>query len=137
MALTFRQTRAYNFTVSIIRPERTITDGIPSDDSYSLVASGVKCHLRITQNDSDAAPVGRLKRRSALTEDETHFEISVDVKDGDLIYDATPASRTAGQWGKVQGQPKLTIGSAFRRTNKQSVKVFQEDFPPAGAAALV
>lgn len=136
--ITTRQTRCYRNTVTIIRPATAVSgSGDVGDQTFSVVATLVPCHYVLTLNDDDPSGVGRIKRRSALTEDGLHCPLDTDIQSGDLVFDTTAGSPTAGTWHKVEGTPKRIIGSSVRRTNKLSVQMMEEEHPPAGAVALV
>ena len=129
-----RQQRAYSHRFNIYRASRSISSlGAPADDTWTLVAAGVPARRVLTQNDNDPTGAGRVKRRSALTEDGIHFPDGVDIKAGDLIKDVTFDTNN-GMVERVMGPPRRLPNptSGPRRPNKLIVQTFEEEKGPAG-----
>ena len=130
-ALGFRLSHLLTSTCSIYRRSDAI-DGVTKkrgEPSWTLVASGVPYFLATTQNDDDPTGAGRMKRRTALTEDDSVFHISADVRSGDLIKDTT-ADANGGTVSRVMGDPRKVPGTAWRPVESQFVKLFEEPDPP-------
>jgi hypothetical protein len=107
--LNSRQELAYQSLIRIFRRPKTVsaTTGKVTFGAWYLVADNVPALLRYTQNDSDRSGIGRIKRRSALTEDRTKVPISVDLHDQDMTVDVTtPGAPNYGNVGRVQGEPR-------------------------------
>lgn len=129
MALTWYQDKLYQNTCSIFRLTREISPstGQWSDGDIELVAADVRCHYDYTQNDDDPQPgLGRVKRRSALTEDSIHFDVAEDVRSQDWTFDTTPGSPTAGTVHRLESAPRR-LPSLGGRTPNAAVFQAMED----------
>lgn len=128
MALNGRQERVYTSRCSIYREARTtnLVTGKTTEGAPALVAASVPCRYVYTQNDDDPQGIGRLKRRSALTEDELHLDVAVDVRSNDIILDTT-GNANDGTYHRVMGAPRQLPNSGSRRTNKQVARIFEDE----------
>ena len=141
-ALVHRQLRLYRHLCKVYRASRSATasTGLVSDDTWAVVSglSSVPCHFRYTQNDSDQMGLGRLKRRSLLTEDHLKVAFDVAIRDQDLIVDVTPADENGianpnyGTVYRAMGQPRVRPTFGGRKTNERTFQIFQEEKPPSG-----
>lgn len=137
MALNLRQRRAYKSRVKVYRATRTVgADKEASDDVWAVVAGleSVPCLLTYTQDDSDPTGVGRVKRRTALTEDRLKVEASVVLRDQDLVVNVTPGDAAYGMVARIMGEPTIRDSKGPRKTNERLYQFFAEEKPPAGVA---
>lgn len=136
MALTFTQQKAYTSRMNIFRATRSrnAATGEVGDDVWGLVAANIPCAFLYTPNDSDPTGVGRIKRRTALTEDRIEMEVTVDIKDQDIVKDVTPGSPNAGTFHRVAGVPRLLESQGVRKTNHLEIQAMQEEKPPEGVS---
>jgi len=129
MALTQRQEAVYVNLVDVWRATHTFSaTGERLEGAYQRVATNVRCRLKYTQNDSDPSKAGRWKRRTALTEDSTKFDVAEDVRDTDILVDRSflasgAASPNQLAAGIVQGEPKRKPTFGQRQTNDLKVQV--------------
>jgi hypothetical protein len=127
MAFTHRQSIAYKHTVDLWQPTRTInaTTGAPSDESYTLAYSGVKCLWDYTNNYSDVpTAAGRVKRPNLMTTDSIHFESSQQVEEGWIIVNRTllpdgSQSQLYNDVSRILGSANFAESSGNRRANKK------------------
>lgn len=131
MALNRRQQRVMVHRCNIYRASRTISAGVVSDHAWALVAADVPCRYVYTQNDDDPQHVGRLKRRTALTEDQLHVPLGTDLRSQDYVRDVTPGSENEGTVHRVMGAPRKLTGFDRRPVNKAVAMLFEEEKPPA------
>lgn len=144
--LTARQEARYSNRILVVRAAAAVDPETKerSDDSFAQVAQPPPCGLapvpaayQYTQNDSDPSGIGRLKRRTALTEDQLKVPSGVDLQDGDWVIDVTPDSDNYGECSKVQGQPRKRPTLGNRQTNEQAFQLMSEEAPPFVAAAVI
>lgn len=135
MALTFTQRKTYTSTIKVYRVADRTPDALGEvpDETWAAVAglSSVPALLGYTQDDSDPTGVGRVKRRSALTEDRLYVEVDKDIRDQDLIVDVTPGVPTYGNVYRIMGQPTTMPTAGGRPTNERLYQIFQEEKFPA------
>lgn len=134
MALNWRQQRLYLSRIKVYRATRTVGADKEAGDDVWLPVPGlesVPCLLAYTQDDSDPTGVGRVKRRSALTEDRLKVAANVEIRDQDLIVNVTPGDEARGFVHRVMGQPTIRATKGFRKTNERLYQIFQEEKPPA------
>lgn len=140
MALNFRQQQLFRSLLSIYRADARTenpTSGEVSDDHYSLVVANVPCFYDYTQNDDDAVPgLGRVKRRSALTEDAIHMEVTADIRSQDYVRDVTPGSPNFGTVHRIEGEPRKIPDQGGRHFNGLIVQAMDEPHVPAQLAGL-
>ena len=123
--LNRRQSAAFRSTFSVWRAPINVnaTTALPADQTYTRASSLNYGLYGYTQNDSDPAGVGRIKRRSALTEDQLVCHSGVDVRDGDIIRNTTSGDPSVGVMHKVQGEPKLFGTYGRRVVNELTVQL--------------
>lgn len=88
--------------INVYRPPNqpnAATKKRPDSAPFALLYVGVPAHFTYTQNDDDPSGIGRIKRRSALTEDGIIVDWRADVKSGDLIKNVD--SGDAANFGAV------------------------------------
>lgn len=128
--LGFRLSRLLTSRCNIYRASSTVgSDKKRGEPTWSLIASNVPFFFAATENDDDPTGMGRMKRRTALTEDDAVFEVSVDLRSGDLIKDVT-ANANGGSISRVMGDPRKVPGTTGRPVNSQFAKLFSEPNPP-------
>ena len=131
MALNFTQRRAYRDLVDVWRKTRPDPDpetGKVADGTWELVLSAVPCYYRPTQNDNDPTGVGRVKRRSALTEDSLEMEIGLDLRAGDIVA-ITPAGGRTRIYERLMSEPQQIPTQGGFHNNCQSIQGFEEEKP--------
>lgn len=130
MALNFRQEQCYNHRFQIWR--RGITEdpatGLRTEGVYAAVGAAHPGLYSYTQNDDDPGSIGRVKRRTALTEDKLECEVSIDIRSTDLVLDLTLDSSgnpTAnyGQVHRVEGQPRKYPDQGLMELNYATVQL--------------
>jgi hypothetical protein len=135
MALNRRQSRVMVHRCNIYRATRSksATTGEVTETGWRLVAEDVPCRYVYTQNDDDPQRIGRLKRRTALTEDQLHVPLGTDLRSQDYVRDVTSGSENEGTVHRVMGAPRKLTGFERRTVNKAVAMLFEEEKPPAGA----
>jgi hypothetical protein len=130
MALNFRQQQAYNHRFQVWRRGFTEnpTTGERVEGTYALVGSTHPGLYGYTQNDDDPSSVGKIKRRTALTEDKLECEVSIDIRSTDLVLDLSldsSGSPTAnhGQVHRVEGQPRKYPDQGLMELNYLTVQL--------------
>lgn len=131
--LTFSQRKAYASRIRIYREipgAQNPTTGEVPDPTISMIADNVPALYGYTQNDDDpTGEIGRVRRRSSLTEDMAEMEKTVDIRGNDLIIDKTPGSVTYGTVHRVEGSPKYAETQGARTTNCLFVQLMQDEKP--------
>lgn len=127
MALHFRQQKAYTDTCDVYRASRTNTAGLVSDDSWARVVTGLPCLYVWTQNDDDPVGVGRMKRRTMLTEDLLLMEVGANVRSGDYVRLTTTGALQVGTIHRVMGAPKQTPDRGVRKANEQIAQLMEDE----------
>lgn len=140
MALSARQQILYTHLCTLWRPTHNLTDGTPGDDTYTLVARGIKCFYEYTPNVDDPAEIGGFKRATIFTTDKIHFDVAQDVQNGDIAFNTSlntdgTHGPNYGQVHSILGAPNKLPGSTNRQTNKQMVMAMQEEQVPEGVTA--
>ena len=140
MALDWRQIAAYRHLIHIVRVSETInsTTGAVGAETYTLVQQNVPCLMVPTDNvDTVVQGGGRLKNPSLFTMDTFHMEVSIDIRDADIIKnvsvypDGTPTPEN-GTYARVLGAPKHIASAGNRRANKLSIRTMSIEKVPAG-----
>jgi hypothetical protein len=138
--LVWRQQMLYRSRCTVFRPsegpdpgtglwpdEITVTAVYPSSDPVPALYD-------YTQNDDDAQPgLGRVKRRSALTEDGIHFPIVADVQSGDWVRDETLTDANGdpnpnrGTVHRVMGSGRKLPSLGSRTVNAKIVQAMEDE----------
>jgi len=114
----------------------TVTAGVLSEISWTKVYSALPCAFNNTQNDSDPeGAIGRIKRRSPLTEDEVRLHSDWAVYDGDYIVYKTTGDPNVNTCFRVMGEPQQFGTAGRRRINEQTLKLMSDNKPPTGVPA--
>lgn len=141
MPIQFPVSLFHRHTCNIARPSRTTdsSTGVVGDETYASVATAVACHYVLTQNDDDAnEAAGRIKRRTALTEDEIHFATSVDIRSGDFIKNTTASSKNLGTVHRVMGAARaLDDPAGLFDPHKQVLKLMEIEHVPSSLATAL
>lgn len=133
--LEWRQEQLYLSRASVFRPDQEpnpVTGLWPDNVTIRRVAAEVPCLYDYTQNDDDPETgLGRVKRRSALTEDGIHFPIVADVQSGDWVRDETPGSQNRGTVHRVMGAGKKLDNLGGRTPNARIVQAMEDEHAQA------
>lgn len=143
--LNARQLRAYRSRVDVWRKgTRTFSGtGAPTEAAYFRIRTAMPGLWDYTQNDSDPTQVGRIKRRTALTEDGFHAEVNEDLRDTDILVDVSlladgSNSPNIHTMARIQGEPRKIPNFGGRRVNAQIVQTMsipRNEWPAEIAAA--
>lgn len=140
MALNQRQERAYVRRFKVYR-SASVVDPVTkkrTPGAWAFVGE-YRGLYGYTQNDDDAGPLGRVKRRSALTEDKLECEVSVPLLSQDMVVDTSlnlDGSHGAnyGVVHRVMGEPRLMPDEGQMRLNYLTVQLMSvpANIVPAG-----
>lgn len=138
MALVDRQLALYTSSLNIYREvPGTPSGGVVPDPTFRVVVSGVPCYYDYTQNDDDPTPaLGRVKRRTALTEDEIHVEVDTDVQSGDYTRDVTVSSPSFGTVHRIMGGARQIPSHGNRQANVSILRAMESELVPPELEAL-
>lgn len=140
MALTQRQKAAYKHLCDIWSVGRTITSGVPGDETFTLAYSGVACLYQYTPNVDDVTDsVGRVKTRTIFTTDIVHFDAAQEVKDAWILVNRSlladgSHSPAYGEVHRVLGAPRIIANAGNRKANKRSVMAMSMEHAPTGVS---
>lgn len=140
MSLKHRQQQLYTHRCNVWRASRTISSGLPGEETYTLVATGVPCYYEASDNiDAPIDGLGRVRRDMILTADTVHFEIVANVQNQDVIKNVslTPAGAQSAEYGvfaRLEGAPRNVLNSSRRHPNKKQFLAYTIEKPPAGVS---
>ena len=136
MTLGARQRRLYRNTVDIYSVAVTLdpATGRPTDKSYTLEASGVKCLFGKRDSTSTPTPGGRQESDNMFSHDEVHFLANQAIGEGWVMKDVSVdrygnQAQSYGQYWIVVGEPKTWSDYGGRRAGHVAVQATRHSVP--------
>ena len=112
-----------------------------STPAWTPIAWDVPVRYLYTQNDSDPAGIARIKRRTALTEDQLHALVDCPIRDQDVILDLTTGDPfrgvNEGTYHRVQGQPRILANAGRRSIAHRVYQLMEEEQPHSDITSLL
>lgn len=130
MSLTWSQTQAYAERADIWRSSDPVDPDTKTraGATWARVVTALPCALSETQNDDDPMGLGRMKRRSSLTEDEAEVEHGSNVRRNDLLVNT---SNDPPSVYRVMGPARNLPTEGLRTANCALYQLMSEEKPPA------
>jgi hypothetical protein len=102
-----------------------------STGTIALVHAGMAAHVMWTTNDDDPSGAGRIKRRSALTEDGVIVAQDADLLSQDWVKNVDPNDENFGTVHRVMGEVRRIRG-VDEWAQVGFAKTMEDEHPPPG-----
>lgn len=136
-----RQIRLYQHRVNVWRKEAKTFDakGKPSADVWKLISKNIRCLFVPKSKFAEVlAGAGRVDPASRRTNQEIHFVLGQDVRQGDILVNVTLdrfGRKVPGYYGTFYatlGLPEDVPSVGNRRANYRGFEIQQQEKPPTG-----